>query len=232
MAEDLFREVDDEMKAERLRVMARRYAGAAAAVVLLAVAGAGAWSWRASQHKAAALAATGQYLTALRQTDNLPVHQPGSPVTPPGGTTQTGLETLGRLASGGPEGIAVLARMQEAGVQATRGDLKAALGAWDAVQTNEKADPALRDMAMLLWCQHQIDTGDIAVLRSRLSVLVGKGKAWYGLATEALALLDVREGHIEDARKKFAALAMAADVPPGVRNRAQDMTQALDPSAG
>nr|WP_230975779.1 tetratricopeptide repeat protein [Acetobacter garciniae] len=220
------------MKAERLRVMARRYAGVAAGLVLVVLAGAGAWSWRASQHKAAAVAATGQYLTALRQTDNLPVYQPGPPVTPLSGNAQTGLQTLTRLASTGPEGVAVLARMQEAAVQATRGDLKAALAAWDAVQGNEKADPAMRDLAMLLWCQQQIDTGDIAVLRSRLSVLVGKGKTWYGLATEALAMLDVREGHLEDARKKFAALVMAADVPPGVRNRAQDMTQALDPSAG
>ncbi|MFT9217038.1 MAG: hypothetical protein ABF513_12325, partial [Acetobacter malorum] len=71
-----------------------------------------------------------------------------------------------------------------------------------------------------------------ATLRSRLSLLSGSGKAWNGLATEALATLDIREGHLDDARKKFAVLAAAQDVPSGVRNRAQALSQALDPSAG
>ncbi|GAL96901.1 hypothetical protein AA0312_2016 [Acetobacter tropicalis NRIC 0312] len=230
MAEDVFKEVDDELKAERLRQAARRYAGLGLGVLVVVLAGAGAWSWHLSSQKSASLAATGAYLTALRQTDHLP---PASAnLTPLGETAKIGLASLQQLAAKSPGGLASLARLQEGAVQAAHGDIKAALAAWDAVQTDQKADPLLRQLAMLLWCQKQIDAGDIPSLRSRLSLLTGKDKAWHGLATEALATLDVREGHMDDARKKFAELAAADDVPSGVRSRAQAMTQALDPSAG
>ena len=148
------------------------------------------------------------------------------------GKAQSGLEALQKLATSGDQGVATLARMQEAAVQAARGDAPAALAAWNAVQDNPAADPALRSIATLLWCQHQLDTGDIPTLRSRLSLLTGPGKAWNGLAVEALAVLDVRERHRDDARKKLSALVDSGETPAGVRNRAQDMMQALDPSAG
>ncbi|WP_246856497.1 hypothetical protein [Acetobacter vaccinii] len=231
VAEDIFREVDEELKAERLRRVAWRYAGVAVALVVVAASGVGVMSWRATQQARQAQVATGTYLTALQQTDHLP-DPPATGVAELGQSARTGLDTLRQLAASGPAGVAVLARMQEAAVQAGRGDKAAALAAWDAVQSDAKADPALRDLATLIWCQQQLDTGSPAVLRSRLLLLSGKGKAWQGLATEALALLDVREGHLDDARRKFASLVASGDAPAGVRHRAQDMMQALDPSAG
>ncbi|MCP1241391.1 tetratricopeptide repeat protein [Acetobacter lambici] len=231
MAEDIYREVDEELKAERMRMLARRYAGVAVAVVVVVVAGAGLWSWQLARHKALDQVATGAYLAALRQTDHLPDQVGSSPVAL-AGKAQSGLDALQKLATSGDQGVATLARMQEAAVQAARGDAAAALAAWGAVQDNPDADPALRSIATLLWCQHQLDTGDIPTLRSRLSLLTGQGKAWNGLAVEALAVLDVREGHKDDARKKLSALVDSAETPAGVRNRAQDMMQALDPSAG
>ena len=231
MAEDIYREVDEELKAERMRAVARRYAGVAVAAVVVVVAGAGLWSWQLARHKALDQVATGTYLTALRQTDHLP-DQVGSSPVPLVGKAQNGLDALQKLATSGDQGVAALARMQEAAVQAARGDSAAALAAWNSVQDNPTADPALRSIATLLWCQHQLDKGDIPTLRSRLSLLTGQGKVWNGLAMEALAVLDVREGHKDDARKKLSALVDSAETPAGVRNRAQDMMQALDPSAG
>jgi hypothetical protein len=231
VAEDIYREVDEELKAERMRAVARRYAGVAVAAAVVVVAGAGLWSWKLAQYKALDQAATGTYLAALRQTDHLP-DQVGSGPIALVGKAQSGLEALQKLATSGDQGVATLARMQEAAVQAARGDAPAALAAWNAVQDNPAADPALRSIATLLWCQHQLDTGDIPTLRSRLSLLTGPGKAWNGLAVEALAVLDVREGHRDDARKKLSALVDSGETPAGVRNRAQDMMQALDPSAG
>ena len=231
MAEDIYREVDEELKAERMRAVARRYAGVAVAAVVVVVAGAGLWSWQLARHKAQDQVATGTYLAALRQTDHLP-DQVGGAMVPLTGKALSGLDSLQALVASGDRGVATLARMQEAAVQAARGDAKAALAAWNAVQDDPAADPALRHIATLLWCQHQLDTGDIPTLRSRLSLLSGQGGAWNGLAQEALAVLDVREGHADEARKKLSALVDSAETPAGVRNRAQGMMQALDPSAG
>ncbi|MGE4522387.1 MAG: hypothetical protein AB7D19_07865 [Acetobacter sp.] len=233
MSEDLFREVDDALRTERLRRVAWRYAGLAAAAVLVAGGAAGGWAWHVSQLNTARQKATGAYLTALNQTGNLPMPMDGATTpTALSKTAQEGLDTLRELGAQAPGGVAVMARLQEAGMQAARGDTKAALTAWDSVQADESAPRLLRDLASLLWCRQQLDTANPAELRSRLSVLSGKDQPWYGLATEALALLDVREGHIDDARRKFAALMAQPDLPSGVRSRAQDMMQALDPSAG
>lgn len=233
MSEDLFREVDDALRTERMRRVAWRYAGLAAAVVVAVAAAGGGWAWHVNQLKVERQKATGAYLTALNQTGNLPAPMDGA--TAPvalSKTAQTGLDTLRELAKQAPDGVAVMARLQEAGMQAARGDTKAALTVWDSVQADENAPRLLRDLASLLWCRQQLDTANPAELRSRLSVLSDKDQPWYGLATEALALLDVREGHIDDARRKFAALMAQPDLPGGVRSRAQDMMQALDPSAG
>lgn len=231
MAEDVFKEVDAELKAERLRQSARRYAGLGIGIFAAVLVGAGAWSWHVSSQNTAAQNATSAYLTALRQTDHLPP-APATGITPLSETAQTGLSSLQKLAAGSPEGIATLARIQEGSVQAAHGDMKAALAAWDSVQADAKAAPLLRELANLLWCQKQLDSGDPATLRSRLSLLSGKDKPWHALATEALGILDVREGHTEQARKTFATLAAEQDIPAGVKSRAQAMTQALDPSAG
>lgn len=127
MAEDIYREVDEELKAERMRAVARRYAGVAVAAVVAVVAGAGLWSWKLAQHKALDQAATGTYLAALRQTDHLPDQVGSSPITLVG-KAQSGLEALQKLATSGDQGVATLARMQEAAVQAARGDAPAATG--------------------------------------------------------------------------------------------------------
>ncbi|MBQ5516181.1 MAG: hypothetical protein IIT88_03755, partial [Acetobacter sp.] len=58
-----------------------------------------------------------------------------------------------------------------------------------------------------------------------------KGKAWKGLVTEELALLDIREGHRDAARQKLASLLTLENIPDGVRHRAQMLIQALNAPA-
>ena len=42
---------------------------------------------------------------------------------------------------------------------------------WDQVAADSSADPLLRDLASLLWAQHQIDSGDPSLLEARLKAL-------------------------------------------------------------
>ena len=230
MAQDVFREVEDDLKAERVRKIARRYAGAGIVVAVFAVAAGVAWSWRVSGKNADLLLKTGIYLSALRQTDHISPSSAGPVALPE--TAQAGLISLRKLATTSPEGIKTLARLQEGGVQAAQGDIKAALTTWDLVQNDERADPLLRSLASLLWCQRQVDEGDPAMLRSRLSLLSGKDKPWSALASESLAILDLREGKVDAARKKFAALAEDQAIPSGVRSRAQAMLEVIEAPAG
>ncbi|GAA4479205.1 tetratricopeptide repeat protein [Gluconacetobacter asukensis] len=225
MADDIFREVDDDMRMERLRLMARRYVGAAVAVVVVAAAGVGGWQYHAWRGRQAAQAWGTTYFTALRAADTSHI-APGetSALTP------QQKDALARLATldGVPSGLRTLSRLERAALLASSGDSKGALALWSQVADDQGADALLRGLASLLWVQHQIDNGDPAVLRSRLATLDGAGKPWRGLAEECEAMLDLRQGHLADARRRLGQLTTQIDVPEALRSRAGGMLQTLN----
>jgi hypothetical protein len=127
------------------------------------------------------------------------------------------------LTSTAPEGYRTLARLQSAALKARAGDLSGAAQLWDSVAGDSSADPLLRDLASLLWAQHQIDTGDPALLEARLRPLAAPDNAWKSLAQEQLAVLDLRQGKTDAAKDTLRKLAQDVTAPDGVRGRAAGM---------
>nr|WP_220790416.1 tetratricopeptide repeat protein [Gluconacetobacter takamatsuzukensis] len=213
------------MRMERLRLMARRYVGAAVAVVAVAAAGVGGWQYHAWRGRQAAEAAGATYFAALRAADTSHI-APGET----NALTPQQKDALARLATldGVPSGLRTLSRLERAALLASSGDGKGALALWAQVADDQRADALLRGLASLLWVQHQIDDGDPAVLRSRLATLDGAGKPWRGLAEECEAMLDLRQGHLADARRRLGQLTTQIDVPEGLRSRAGGMLQTLN----
>ena len=119
-----------------------------------------------------------------------------------------------------PEGYRTLARLQAAALMAQHGDLKGATALWNDVAADSDADPLLRDLASLLWCQHQIDTGDPAMLEGRLKALAEPGNAWRPLAQEQLALLDLRQGQHRGGKNHIEQTGAGRHRARGVRERA------------
>ena len=224
---------------KRVQSLAGRYMSAVAALLVMLVCSIGVLSWNASRHTKLAREATGSYLMALQQIDRLGNTNGHTPNEHTGASTKStafnnnnGVAVLlNRVVASGVGGVSTLAKMQQAALAAESGQKTKALALWNAIQANSAVAPALRDVASFLWCQQQIDTGDPAVLRSRLFVLLNKGKAWKGLVTEELALLDIREGHRDAARQKLASLLTLENIPDGVRHRAQMLIQALNAPA-
>ena len=107
------------------------------------------------------------------------------------------------------------------------GDLKGASAIWDQVAGDSSADPLLRDLATLLWVQHQLDQGDPSLLEGRLKPLAAAGNPWRALAEEQLALLDLRQGKNDQAKKMLQRLADDAAAPSGVRGRASGVLTRL-----
>jgi hypothetical protein len=217
---DIFDEVDEELRAERAQHLLRRYAGAIIAVALLIVGGAAGWqAWRwyqARQDQAAAA----EYLTAMNLVDA------------PAGVSDAArnaaaIAVFDRLETTAPEGYRTLARLRAAAAKATSGDLPGALALWDQIAADTSADPLLRDLANLLWVEHQIDSGDPAVLRARLTALAAPGNAWHALADEQLALLDMRLGKPEEAKVVLRRLALDTTAPNGLRGRASTLLSRL-----
>jgi hypothetical protein len=207
---DIFDEVDEELRAERAQQLLKRYAGLIIVVAFLIVGAAGGWQawrwWQARQD----MAAGQRYVAAMALM-----------ASPAGAADrQILIGDFDAIAKAAPEGYRTLARLQAAALKAASGDQPGAAALWNDVATDTTADPLLRDLATLLWCQHQIDTGDPAVLAGRLKALAEPGNAWRPLAQEQLALLDLRQGRTEAAKAALTKLAQDVTAPNGVRERA------------
>jgi hypothetical protein len=217
---DIFDEVDEELRAERAQQLLKRYGGVIVAGALLfvgAVAGWQGWRWyEARQDQAAAV----EYLTAMNQADATAA-----------GTSEASraaaTAALGKLAATAPDGYATLARLREAALKADAGDLQGAAALWDKLAGDSSADPLLRDLANLLWAQHQIDSADPSLLEARLKALIAPENPWHALAEEQLALLDLRRGRADQARTALHHLAQDASAPNGVRGRASGLLSRL-----
>ena len=217
---DIFDEVDEELRAERAQQLLKRYSGVIVAGVLLIVGAAVGWQgwrWYAARQDGAAAA---QDLVAMNLANATAAGSSEASRT-------AAIATFSKLATALPEGYATLARLREAALKADAGDAQGAAGLWDQVAGDLSADPLLRDLASLLWAQHQIDTGDPSLLEARLKALAAPENPWHAMAEEQLALLDLRLGKTDQARTSLRRLAQDTTAPSGVRGRASGLLSRL-----
>ena len=209
---DIFDEVEEDLRAERMRQILNRYGGVFFALALLVLAGVGGWqAWRwyqARQDRQAAQA----YISAMLEAQ----------MTGPAAASDhaKALASFTALAAHAPAGYRSLARLQAAALEADAGHGAAALALWNKVAADPGADPLLRGLASLLWASRQLDTGAPGVLAARLRALAVPGGAWRALAEEDLALLDLRRHDPAAAKRRLAALLQDKATPPGLRQRA------------
>ena len=210
---DIFDEVDEDLRADRARKLLQQYGGMIVAAALAVVVGAGAWQgWRwydaRETDRVAAI-----YIAALRQAD--------------GPQPQEALAPLQKVIAEGNSGYRTLARLRAAALKAQAGDRDGALALYDQVTGDGAADPLLRDLSSLQWATLQIDHGDPAAIEARLARLLAPDHPFRALASEAQALLALRQGRTEVARETFKRLAQDVTAPDGVRGRANGLLAQL-----
>lgn len=214
-SEEFIREVDEELRRDRLAVAWRRYGGAVVGLALLAVlgtAGKVVWDrWRQQELAAEAgrYAAAEEALAAARPAD--------------------AAAALAALAADGQTGYATLARLREAEAKLALKDEAGADAALEALAQGGGAagDPILRDLGTVLAAAREIDAGDPAALRARLEPVAAAGSPWRDLARELLAVLAIRAGDLDSARKLLGEIAGDAGVPASQKSRAQELLQAI-----
>lgn len=218
---DIFDEVSEDLRAERARRFVRRYGVLLIVAAIAVVAGVGAWQvwrWRAAQN-------VGQVATAFMDAMRTATPPLSGALTKP--ARDRALQQFLDLAGSAPEGYRTLARLRAAQLRSAAGDAAGALSLWDQVSSDTQADPLLRDLANLLWVQHQVDAGDPAAVEGRLAPLVAQGNTWRPLAQEAQALLWIRTGQDAKARELLTRLQADTAVPDGIRARAGGLLSRL-----
>ncbi len=211
--EALFREVEEDLRAEQMQRLWKRYGGyviTAAAAVVAIVAGFEGWTaWQASVRAGEAE----RYFAA----DSVRERADPDPAT----------RQLGALSDEGRTGYAALAALRRAEMLASEGRTTEAIVAYDALSAKGGAPQATRDLAAMLAALHALDVEDTVSVRGRLRPLTAEGNPWRPLAQEMLALLDLNAGDPAAARTTYQGLVSDPGIPDGVRRRAADMLAAL-----
>jgi hypothetical protein len=216
---DIFDETQEDLRNERIRRLTIRYGSLGIVVLLLVLAGVGVWQARRWYEARQAAAAAMPYLAAMRDADALP---PG-----PSPVRMHLADAFAKVAASSPEGYRTLARLREAALRSDAGDLKGALAVWDQVADDSSANRTLRDLASLLWAQHQIDHGDPAAITARLQPLEAGANPWRPLAQEAAALLALRQGDKASALHTLHTIVVDPTAPEGLRGRANGLLTLL-----
>lgn len=208
MAEDdsLLREVDEELRRERLEKLWKRYGNMFLALsvgMVLAVAGYKGWQYY--QRQQAETAGTA-YVGALDLIT--------------AGKTEAAEKALRTLAGGSHAGAAGLAKLRLAALLARQGKVKEATTLYEQVAADEALELPYRNAARVRQAWLLVDGADRETLAKLLGGLDVDGSPWRAAAREILALAAMRAGDATAAREHLERLVKDPETPLEARNRA------------
>ena len=205
--DDLLRQVEDELRRERLEKIWKQYGTyiiIAAALIVAGVAGFKYWEGR----KIAEAQASGtRYEDALQLLNEKK-----------DGSAEKEFE---KLAGDGTGGYRALAQLQVAGLLAKEGKKAEALAAYDALAASSNGDVVLREFARLQAAGLRIGDSDFTDIENQLTPLMADTSAWRYSARELLGLAAFKAGKTSEARSILTPLLVDQQTPQSVSERAQ-----------
>lgn len=211
---DIFHEVDEDIRRERLHRLWDRYGLYFIGLAVLLVAAVG--GYRAYIHfetrKAAESGAAYEAANVLSE----------------GGKHQEAAEAFASIAKDSTPGYRALARLREGGELAGR-DAKAAVAIFDQVAGDASVPASLRDLAAIRSGYLLLDTAPFGELQQRLEPLTAQNRTFRHSARELLALSAWRANDAGAARRWSEMIVNDAETPGTIRQRVE-MLLALLPA--
>lgn len=213
---DIFREVDEDLRRDRLKAIWDRYGTLIVVVAAIVVLGVGGWrGWQYYESRAAAAAGDGYMAAATLAED---------------GKIEEARKAFAALAADAPAGYRTIARLREAD-EAAKADKATALRLYRAVVDDAGADAMLRDAARIRGAYVAVDAGTPEDVKALAEPLTRSDTGWTALAREALGLAAFKAGDHENARRQFEAIVSNPTAVGQVRQRADLMLAVLPPPA-
>jgi len=201
---DIFREVDEDVRREKLQQLWERHSNLIIALALLVVLAVGGWrgyEWWETQ-KAAESGAAFEAAVALAEADKRAEAQ----------------AAFAKIAGEGSSGYRMLARFREA-AELAKSDPAAAVKAYDALAADSSLGRALQDLAGVRAGLIVVDSAPLAELQTRMEPLTAADRPFRHIARELLALGAWRLGDTAAAKRWFDLIATDAETPAGTRQR-------------
>ena len=212
-AESFVREVDENLRRDQLRDMAKSYGKWAilAAILFLAAVG-GYLFWQDRQHKQAM--EQGEALSeALDKAGN--------------GDVKGAKATLAPLSESSNDVVRASAELARAALALKGNDRKTAIEIYHKLAADDGLPQSYRDLATVRGTMTEFDSLKPDEVIARLSPLAVQGKPFFGTAGEMVALSMLAKGDRHGAGQLFARIAADRQVPDSIRSRAVQFAGSL-----
>jgi hypothetical protein len=203
---DIFREVDEELRRERLQKLWERYGTftiAAAVLLIAAVGGWRAYEWYEAKQAAQAGTAFEAAMTLSEQ-----------------GNLAEAEAAFAKLATDGTASYRMLAKLNEAADLAKR-DAKAAVALYDSLAADPNVSRVFQDLATLRAGFILVDTATYEDLRQRMEPLTAPDRTFRNSARSLMALAAWRANDFSAMRRWSEMVLADADAPAGARSQVQ-----------
>lgn len=203
---DIFHEVDEEVRRERLKQLWDRYGIVLIALAVLLVAGIGAWrgyEWWLAKKSATAGAAFEQAVSLSEQ-----------------GKQKEAQAAFDKLAADAPGGYRTLANFRAAAGLAKDNPAEAAK-AYDKLAADPSVGRTLQDLATVRAGMLQVDKISFDELKRKLAPVAEAGRPFRATARELLALSAWGHKDYAEARQYIDAIMGDADTSPAMRSRVE-----------
>ena len=212
----LLKEVDEELRQDRLLQVWKKYGTwFATAAVLLVVGVAANQIWRGVQHDRS-VAEAEKFIIAEQLAQ--------------AGKGAEAAQTFADLAGSSKTGYEILARFRQADLQLAGGDRDGARTAFETLAGDKDVSKLFRDLAIVKGVAVQADSGDPATLQGILAPLTVEGEPWRHSARELTAVLALRSGDVARAQTLYQQVADDLTAPSGLRARAAEILATFKPA--
>ena len=215
---DIFREVEEELRRERLKALWDKYGAwvlAGAVTIVAGVAGHQGWQYWSAQRAASSGA---EYEAAVQLAED--------------GKSNESVVALEKLAESGPSGYRGLARFRLAAQLAGEGKTAEAAQIYEALSKDSGVDVVLQSFARIRAASLNLDTADFTATENQLNDLAGASNPWRNSAREIIGLAAFKAGKREKAEMLYNQIMGDPLAPQALRQRAQMMLSLLVNDAG
>jgi hypothetical protein len=213
---DLFEEVEEQLRSDRYRELARKALPYVLALVAVALAvSLGVWGWQ-------------QYRTQVTNKAS-EAYQAALEAQQQGDRAQAE-KFLNQAADAGSKAYKALALMQLGALKMASGspaDIKQAQSYFDQAAA-AAPDDLLGDAARLKSALAILDTAPYVEVEGRLAPLMKQGRPYWVQAREALAFAKLMKGDDKGARSDFVVIQGSLDAPDSARQRAGAAISLID----
>ena len=121
----------------------------------------------------------------------------------------------------------VLAKLQKANLLLENKEYAKAIEILTSIYEDKSIELEIRNVAAVKIASYEIDFGDAKVAKRILKEVIDQNNSWSAISKDLLAILEVKQGNIEEAKELYRNLMTDFSAPEAVRKRAEEMLSVL-----